>query len=170
MNDVEYLISLDYLKKQVDRELRRVRPDVERHFRERMESGETNGQGRPSYGYWVDGDKLASFWFQARKGEPAHVERTIGIHDYDALLADDNPDFAAWLKRKIHNQLFDLAKEYATETGDLLDGMCVIEEEVPEVPTTYDGFRFRTNERKLAQRIGPQLPSVVAGLIEEERK
>ena len=123
----------------------------------------------------VNGEKVGRYTFPETKGEEGYTRQTIAIYDYDALLADDNPDFAAWLKRKIHNQLFDLAKEYAAETGDLLDGMTVIEEEVPEVPATVspNGRPGSIKPEVVAEAFGPQLSegmdNVIAGLLESAR-
>lgn len=111
----------------------------------------------------INGVKVGRCTFSTKGGEPAHVKRSIGIHDADRVLADDNPDFAEWLTRRVNNQLFDYAIQYAEETGDLLDGMTLIEEEVPEVPVTVSPT-FTPNSVR-AERVAEALGTDVGGLL-----
>lgn len=119
--------------------------------------------GKLGHDVCVNGVKVGRCTFSVKKGEPARTKRSIGIHDADKVLADDNPDFAEWLKRRVSNQLFDYAIQYTEETGDLLDGMTVIEEEVPQTPDSV-APNF-TPSSISAEKVAEALGTDVGGLL-----
>jgi hypothetical protein len=86
-------------------------------------------------------------------------------YDWDAALADDNPDFAEWLAKRIRNKIGELAEQYVTETGDVLDGVAVEERVTPAEPAGPERFNFRPNARRIEEHMQPRLPEVVAGLL-----
>ena len=127
--------------------------------------------GKKGHDILVGGEKVGRYTFKETKGEPARTEQKVCIYDYDRVLADDNEDFKEWAAKRIHNMMFDLAVQYAEETGDLLDGMSVVTEEIPEVPSTIatSGAPNSVKPEKVAEALGPRLNesmgATVAGLL-----
>lgn len=129
--------------------------------------------GKRGHDIIVNGEKVGRYTFDEKKGEPARIERTVTAYDYDAILADDNDDFAEWLSAYIKMHIGELAERYVRETGDTLDGVMVTEDEVPEVPASVaangkpGGFRAD----KVAEAFGPALQEgmgdLIAGLLDE---
>lgn len=112
--------------------------------------------GKLGHDIEIGGQKVGRYTFSRKKGEPARTKQTIAVYDATKMLADDNPDFEAWLKQKINNQLMDYAVQYATETGDLLDGMAVVTEDVPATPDTIaaNGTPGGITAEKVAEALG----------------
>lgn len=167
MNPTERLIALDYVKKRIEEEIKALRPQVLDGYRERM-GHETNDDGTPrtTFGYYVGGQKVASFWFNSTKPEPERRKVVATCYDWDAALADENPDWEAWLAEYVKRHIGELAEQYVTETGDMLAGVAVAEQVTPARPAGIDpSGRFRTNPARIEQAMAPQLPSVVAGLL-----
>lgn len=121
----------------------------------------------------VNGEKVGRYTFAEKKGEPARIERTVTAYDYDAILADDNEDFAAWLSDYIKMHIGELAERYVRETGDTLDGVMVTEDEVPEVPASVEangkpgGFRADKVAEAFGPAIGEGMGDLIAGLLGE---
>lgn len=167
MTNIERLIALDFLRKAVDAEIRRVRPEVEAHYHDRM-THEADDSGEPvrSFGYWLGGEKLASFYFPQTKSKPERRRRVVRCYDFDAVLDDDNDDFAEWLSKYIRGHIGELAERYVTETGDALAGVVVEDEVMPGEAPTVKPMQFRINEGRIRRLMRPQLPDLVAGLLE----
>ena len=127
--------------------------------------------GKKGHDIIVGGEKVGRYTFKETKGEPARTEDKVVIYDFDKVLADDNEDFKEWAAKRIHNMMFDLAIQYATETGDLLDGMTVTTEEIPEVPSTIatSGAPNSVKAEKVmdafGMRLGESMSMTVAGLL-----
>ena len=128
-----------------------LREQVNTYFRSLSEL-----DGELGHDILIGDKKVGRFTFGVKKGEPARTKRTIAVYDVSAMLADDNPDFAEWLKGKVNNQLIDYAVQYATETGDLLDGMTVIEDETPATPDVIspNGTPNGITAQKVAEALG----------------
>ena len=115
----------------------------------------------------VNGQKVGTYGFNRVKGTPAREVTELRVTDQAALMADESEEFVAWCARWLESHLCDLAMDYATETGELLDGMGWVTETVPATP---DGIRpngtLRVRADKVAAALGGALPSYVAGLLE----
>ena len=135
-----------------------LRDQANDYFKELSEA-----DGELGHDVCINGKKVGRCTFSVKAGEPARTKQTIGIHDPEKLLADDNPDFAEWLKQKVNNQLFDYAVQYAEETGDLLDGMTLIKDEIPQTPDTI-AANF-TPSSISAEKVADALGTDVAGLL-----
>lgn len=166
MSPVEYLIALDYIERKVKEEKASARKDVETHYRDRMaHEVDRHGEPKRSFGYYLDGEKLAAFYFSQAKPKPERREIVATCYDWSAALNDDNADFAEWLAQRIKNHIGELAEEYVRETGDLIDGVTVEERVTPAEPAQPDKFNFRPNVKHIEKHMQPQLNGVVAGLL-----
>ena len=117
------------------------------------------------------GQKIGTYGFSKVKGQKAHTERIVTVTDRAALLADESEEFAAWLSAYITEHLPELAVQYATETGELLDGMAVVEREHPATPDTIrPNGTLRVRPEKVAAALGNALPATIAGLLEGESR
>jgi len=170
VNPTEYLMALDFIERKLKAAKAEARAEVETHYRDRMAHElDRDGNPRRSFGYYLGDEKLAAIWFSQGKPKPERRELVATCYDWDAALADDNPDFAEWLAKRIKNQIGELAEQYVTETGDVLDGVAVEERVTPAEPAGPERFNFRPNVRRIEEHLQPRLPEVVAGLLEGGR-
>jgi hypothetical protein len=137
--------------------------------------GEVNGfyldmyerTGATGFEVRVNGQKVGTYGFSKVKGKPERTVTELRVTDEDALRADKSDEFNDWLSDYINYHLVDFAIQYAQETGDLLDGMELVEVTTPAVP---DGIRpngtLRVKPEKVAAALGNALPATIAGLLE----
>lgn len=167
MNDIERLIALDYVRKRIDAEIKTLRKDVQAHYHDRMtHEVDRDGEPRRSFGYYLGDKKLATFWFPTSEPEPERRELVATCYDSRAALSDDNEEFAEWLAAYMRQHIVELSEQYVRETGDQLDGVFVEEKVTPGKPPAIEPMRFRINTDRISEAMRPQLPSVVAGLLE----
>ena len=137
--------------------------------------GEVNGfyldmyerTGATGFEVRVNGQKVGTYGFSKVKGKPERTVTELRVTDEDALRADKSDEFNDWLSDYINYHLVDFAIQYAQETGELLDGMELVEVTTPAVP---DGIRptgtLRVKPEKVAAALGNALPATIAGLLE----
>ena len=119
----------------------------------------------------INGVKCGTFGFSKVRGQRAYTERVVTVTDVDALMADASEEFAAWLADYMREHMAELAVQYATETGELLDGMAVVEREHPATPDTIrPNGTLRVRPEKVAAALGNALPATIAGLLEGESR
>jgi hypothetical protein len=115
----------------------------------------------------VNGQKVGTYGFSKVKGKPERTVTELRVTDVDALRADESDEFNDWLGAWLTDHLPELAVQYATETGELLDGMELVEVTTPAVP---DGIRpngtLRVKPERVAAALGNALPATIAGLLE----
>ena len=140
--------------------------------------GEVNGfyldmyerTGATGFEVRVNGQKVGTYGFAKVKGKPERTVTELRVTDEDALRADKSDEFNDWLSDYINYHLVDFAIQYAQETGELLDGMELVEATTPAVP---DGIRpngtLRVKPEKVAAALGNALPATIAGLLEGGR-
>ena len=123
--------------------------------------------GKKGHDILIGDDKVGRYTFSETKGEAAYTKQKVNIYDFEKVLADDNEDFKEWVAKRINNMMFDLAIQYAEETGDLLDGMAVTTEEIPEVPATIsaNGKPNSITPEKVAEALGPRLNESMGGMV-----
>lgn len=136
--------------------------------------GEVNGfyldlyqqTGATGFEVRVNGQKVGTYGFSKVKGTPEREVTELRVTDHAALRADNSEEFCEWLTRFMEQNLEKLAVQYATETGELLDGMEYVTETIPAVP---DGIRpngtLRVKPEKVAAALGNALPATIAGLL-----
>lgn len=172
MTNIEKLIALTWLDKRLGEEIAALRLDVREHYLDRMaHEVDDHDEPRTSFGYYLGDEKLASFWFKRTKAKPERKETVVTCYDWDAALDDDNPDFAAWLGEYVKGHIGELAERYVRETGDMVDGVLAEEVITPGTPAKVDpsAFYVKPNMERIERVMKPQLPSVVAGLLEGGR-
>jgi hypothetical protein len=140
--------------------------------------GEVNGfyldlyqqTGATGFEVRVNGQKVGTYGFSKVKGTPEREVTELRVTDHAALRADNSEEFCEWLTRFMEQNLEKLAVQYATETGELLDGMEYVTETIPATP---DGIRpngtLRVKPEKVAAALGNALPATIAGLLEGGR-
>ena len=136
--------------------------------------GEVNGfyldmyerTGATGFEVRVNGQKVGTYGFSKVKGKPERTVTELRVTDEDDLRADKSDEFNDWLSDYINYHLVDFAIQYAQETGELLDGMELVEVTTPAVP---DGIRpngtLRVKPERVAAALGNALPATIAGLL-----
>ena len=138
-----------------------LRGEVNAHYLDLYEQ-----TGATGFEVRVNGQKFGTYGFAKVRGQKAHTERIVTVTDHAALLADESDEFAAWLADYMREHLPELAVQYATETGELLDGMAVVEREHPATPDTIrPNGTLRVRPEKVAAALGNALPATIAGLL-----
>ena len=114
----------------------------------------------------VNGQKVGTYGFNKVRGQKERTVTELRVTDPDALVAWSDDDFDVWCARWVLDHIEQLAREYAAETGELPDGMELVEVTTPAVP---DGIRpngtLRVDARKVAEAMGGELPAYVVGLL-----
>ena len=166
LSDIERLAVEQALYKVIAQDVDTKTPDnlrgrVNDHYRELYEQ-----TGATGFEVRIAGQKVGTYGFSKVKAQPARKESSVEVVDMDALMAWDSDDFNDFISRWIEGNLATLARAYFEESGELPDGMAVMEYERPAVPA---GIRpngtLRIDPAKVAQALGNQLPSTVAGLL-----
>ena len=167
MNSIEQLAIEQAVYNAIGADLKTGVPDNLR--------GEVNGfyldmykrTGATAFEVRVNGQKVGTYGFNKVKGQPERTVTELRVTDHNALMADDNDEFADWLGRYITDHIDELAIAYATETGELLDGMEYVTETVPGTPDTIrPNGTLRVKPEKVAAALGNALPATIAGLLE----
>lgn len=115
----------------------------------------------------INGQKIGTYGFSKVRGQRAYTERVVTVTDVDALRADENDGFLEYCSGWLEEHLPELAVQYAQETGELLDGMAVVEREHPATPDTIrPNGTLRVRPERVAAALGNALPATIAGLLE----
>ena len=139
-----------------------LRGEVNAHYRDLYEQ-----TGATGFEVRLNGQKVGTYGFNKVRGQKAHTERIVTVTDVDALRADESDEFNDWLSAYVTEHLSELAVQYAQETGELLDGMAVVEREHPATPDTIrPNGTLRVKPEKVAAALGNALPATIAGLLE----
>ena len=118
----------------------------------------------------VNGQKVGTYGFSKVKGQPERTVTELQVTDHAALMADESDEFNDWLSRYLTAHLDELAIQYAQETGELLDGMELVERTIPATPDTIrPNGTLRIRADKVAAALGNALPATIAGLLEGGR-
>lgn len=139
-----------------------LRGEVNAHYRELYED-----TGATGFEVRVNGQKVGTYGFSKVKGQPERTVTELRVTDMDALRADESDEFNDWLTAWLNDHLPELAVQYATETGELLDGMELVEVTTPATPDTIrPNGTLRVRPEKVAEALRGELPTYVAGLLE----
>lgn len=140
--------------------------------------GEVNGfyldmyerTGATAFEVRVAGQKVGTYGFNKVKGQPERTVTELRVTDHAALVADASDEFTAWLADYMRDHMDELAVRYATETGELLDGMEYVTTTTPATPDTIrPNGTLRVRADKVAAALGNRLPATIAGLLEGGR-
>ena len=136
--------------------------------------GEVNGfyldlyqqTGATGFEVRVNGQKVGTYGFAKFKGQPERTVTEVRVTDIEALKADQDGDFAEWLRAAIEHDLPEYAICYAQETGELLDGMELVSVTTPATPDSIrPNGTLRIRPEKVAAALGNALPATIAGLL-----
>lgn len=167
MNSIEQLAIEQAVYNAIGADLKTGVPDNLR--------GEVNGfyldmyerTGATAFEVRLNGQKVGTYGFNKVKGQPERTVTELRVTDHAALMADESDEFADWLGRYITDHMDELAIAYATETGELLDGMECVTETIPGTPDTIrPNGTLRVKPEKVAAALGNALPATIAGLLE----
>ena len=140
--------------------------------------GEVNGfyldlyqsTGATSFDVRLGGQKVGTYSFPRVKGEPERTVQEFQVTDMQALRCWDDDAFHEYVAKFFDQHLAELAIQYAQETGDLPDGVELVEVTTPATP---DGIKpngtLRVRPEKVAAAMGNALPATIAGLLEGGR-
>lgn len=125
--------------------------------------------GETGHDVTVMGQKVGRYTFPTKKGKRSRTVTRAVAYDFDAILNDENEDFAEWLGQYVKSHIGELAERYVTETGDALDGVNVITETEPETPSVVasEGNPYGISYDRITEAI-PELRQTVRGLIGTE--
>ena len=166
MNDIERLAVEQAVYNAIGADLKTGVPDNLR--------GQVNGfyldlyrqTGATGFEVRVNGQKVGTYGFNRVKGTPERTVTELRVVDEGAMRADESEDFNEWLTAWLEEHLPELAVRYATETGELLDGMGYVTETVPATPDTIrPNGTLRVRADKVADALGNALPATIAGLL-----
>lgn len=141
-----------------------LRTLMDERYRELYEA-----DGETGHDVMVMGQKVGRYTFPTKKGKKGRTTTRAVAYDHDAILADDNEDFSAWLADYIKGHIGELAERYVTETGDVLAGVNVVTETEPDTPSVVasEGNPYGISYDRMAEAI-PELRQTVRGLIGTE--
>lgn len=141
-----------------------LRKLMDERYRELYEA-----DGETGHDVHVMGQKVGRYTFPTTKGTPERTVTKAMAYDHDAILADDNDDFAEWLASYVKSHIGELAERYVTETGDILDGVSVITETEPATPSVVssEGNPYGISYDRITEAL-PELRQTVRGLIGTE--
>jgi hypothetical protein len=137
--------------------------------------GEVNGfyldmyerTGATGFEVRVNGQKVGTYGFAKVKGKPERTVTELRVTDHEAMMHDERDEFLEFCSQWLDAHMDELAIQYAQETGELLDGMELVEVTTPAVP---DGIRpngtLRVKPERVAAALGNALPATIAGLLE----
>lgn len=166
MTDVERLALMQALYSVIGAE---VRTGVPGNLRDAVNDEYTrlyNMTGATSFEVRVNGEKVGTFSYSKVKGRPARTESSVELVDMAALRCCEDDEFTTFISRWVDAHLEELARAYFAETGELVDGMAVVEHEVPAQPESVrPGGTLRIDAAKVAAAMGASLGPAVAGLL-----
>lgn len=125
--------------------------------------------GETGHDVTIMGQKVGRYTFPTKKGKKGRTVTRAVAYDHDAILADDNEDFAEWLGQYIKAHIGELAERYVTETGDMLDGVNIVTETEPDTPSVVasEGNPYGISYDRITEAL-PELRQTVRGLIGTE--
>ena len=136
--------------------------------------GEVNGfyldlyerTGATGFVVRLNGQKVGTYGFNKVKGQPARTVQEFEVTDMHALRCWDSDEFHRYVEEFFDQHLAGLAIRYAQETGDVPDGVELVEHTTPAVP---EGIRpngtLHIKPEKVAEALGNALPATIAGLL-----
>ena len=83
-------------------------------------------------------EKIGTYGFNKRKGQPARTESRWQVTDRRALAewARSSEDYRRWLEQINDDALWELTRQYFEDTGEMPDGAEMVEVTVPATPDT----------------------------------
>ena len=170
MNPIERLAVEQAVYNAIGADLKTGNPDNLR--------GEVNGfyldlyeqTGATGFEVRLNGQKVGTYGFSKVKGQPERTVKEFQVTDMQALRCWDDDAFHEYVAKFFDQHLAELAIQYAQETGDLPDGVELVEVTTPATPDTIrPNGTLRVRADKVAAALGNALPATIAGLLEGGR-
>ena len=114
----------------------------------------------------LNGQKVGTYGFPKVKGQPERTVTELRVTDMHALRCWDDEAFHEYVAKFFDQHLAELAIQYAQETGDLPDGVELVEVTTPATPDTIrPSGTLRVKPERVAAALGNALPATIAGLL-----
>ena len=125
--------------------------------------------GETGHDVTIMGQKVGRYTFPTKKGKKGRTTTRAVAYDYDAILNDENEDFAEWLGQYVKSHIGELAERYVTETGDELAGVEIVTDTEPATPSVVssEGNPYGISYDRITEAL-PELRQTVRGLIGTE--
>lgn len=125
--------------------------------------------GETGHDVLVMGQKVGRYTFPTKKGKKGRTTTKAVAYDHDAILGDENEDFAEWIGQYVRDHIGEFAERYVAETGDVLDGVSVITDTEPDMPSVVasEGNPYNISYDTVSEAI-PELRQTIRGLIGTE--
>ena len=166
--DIETLAALQALYNAIGEEVSTTDPDnlrgrVNDYYHDLYED-----TGATGFEVRVGGEKVGTYGFNKRKGQPERTETRMQVTD-EALMrvwCDKDEDFQRWIAERVNEAMPDFALQYAQETGELPDGIEAVERTIPAVPDTIRPTGTLRIKRQVVERARAMLAGGgLAGLL-----
>ena len=166
--DIETLAALQALYNAIGEEVSTTDPSnlrgrVNEHYR-----GLYEDTGVTGFEVRVGGEKVGTYGFNRRKGQPERTVREFRMSDqYKCVNAmADDPDFGDFARQWLHAHAEEVALAYFKRTGEIVDGCEIVERTIPAVPDTIRPNGTLRIKRQVVERARAMLAGGgLAGLL-----
>lgn len=137
-----------------------LRSEVNDHYLDLYRS-----TGAKSFAVRLNGEEVGVASIKGAAPRRQKPSTAVVVTDEDALIANDDDDFNDFITQYVNAHIGEIAKAYYAETGELLDGLDVMEYEPPVEPAK-PSVSIRIYEDRVADVVGAQaLGGIVHGML-----
>lgn len=137
-----------------------LRSEVNDHYLDLYRS-----TGAKSFAVRLNGEEVGVASIKGAAPRRQKASTAVVVTDEDALIANDDDDFNAFITQYVRAHIGEIAKAYYAETGELLDGLDVMDYEPPVEPAK-PSVSIRIYEDRVADVVGAKaLGGIVHGML-----
>ena len=137
-----------------------LRSEVNDHYLDLYRS-----TGAKSFAVRLNGEEVGVASIKGGAPRRQKPSTAVVVADEDALIANDDDDFNDFITQYVRAHIGEIAKAYYAETGELLDGLDVMDYEPPVEPAK-PSVSIRIYEDRVADVVGAQaLGGIVHGML-----
>ena len=137
-----------------------LRSEVNDHYLDLYRS-----TGAKSFAVRLNGEEVGVASIKGSAPRRQKPSTAVVVTDEDALIANENDDFNDFITQYVRAHIGEIAKAYYAETGELLDGLDVMDYEPPVEPAK-PSVSIRIYEDRVADVVGAQaLGGIVHGML-----
>lgn len=137
-----------------------LRSEVNDHYLDLYRS-----TGAKSFAVRLNGEEVGVASIKGSAPRRQKPSTAVVVTDEDALIANDDDDFNDFITQYVRAHIGEIAKAYYAETGELLDGLDVMDYEPPVEPAK-PSVSIRIYEDRVADVVGAQaLGGIVHGML-----
>ena len=137
-----------------------LRSEVNDHYLDLYRS-----TGAKSFAVRLNGEEVGVASIKGAAPRRQKPSTAVVVTDEDALIANDDDDFNDFITQYVRAHIGEIAKAYYAETGELLDGLDVMDYEPPVEPAK-PSVSIRIYEDRVADVVGAQaLGGIVHGML-----